>query len=117
MTWIKLPLKQIALAFTSTLAVVGSLDDFTSVQAQPTELKHPTLSLSVKQNAEPPPDGGGGQPNSGRGRGGGTDVRFVPPPPSQAGKPRGRRSGGASRDDCPAVGTPLTALVPDNNLG
>jgi hypothetical protein len=117
MTWIKLPLKQITIAFTSTLAVVSSIDNFTSVQAQPTELKHSTLSISVKQNAEPPPDGGGGQPRSGRGKGGGTYVRFVPPPPSSAGTPRGRRSGGASRDDCPAVGTPLTALVPDNNLG
>lgn len=113
----KLSYKQIAIAFTSTLAVVGSLDDFTSVQAQPTELKYPALSISVKQNAEPSPDGGGRQPNSGRGKGGGSYVRFVPPPPSGAGAPRGRRSGGAGRDDCPAVDRPLTALMPDNNLG
>ena len=113
----KLPFKQIAIAFTSTLAVVGSIDDFTSVQAQPTELKYPALSISVKQNVEPPPDGGGGQPRSGRGRGGGSYVRFVPPPPSGVGAPRGRRSGGAGREDCPAVDKPLTALVPENNLG
>jgi len=117
MTWMKLPLKQIMIAFTSTLAVVSSIDDFTSVQAQPTDLKYPTFSISVKQNAEPPPGGGRRQPNSGRGEAGGTDVRFVPPPPSDTGKPRGRRSGGAGRDDCPAVDAPLTALVPDNNLG
>lgn len=109
----KLPLKQMAIAFTSTLALVGLLADFTLVQAQPTKLKYP---IGVKQNASPP-NKGRGQPRSGRGEGEANNVRFVPPPPSGAGKPRGRRSGGASRDECPAVDTPLTALVPDNNLG
>lgn len=43
--------------------------------------------------------------------------RFVPPPPSGAGTPRGRRNGGAGRQDCPALAKPLTALIPEHNLG
>lgn len=86
---INLSLQQINIALTSSLVVVGLLNNFTPVQAQPTRLTNQRESYAL----------------------------FVPPPPSTEGKPRGRRSGGASRDGCPAVDRQLTALVPENNLG
>jgi hypothetical protein len=42
---------------------------------------------------------------------------FNPPRNRNAGASTGRQFGGATRDRCPPVTTPLTALVPQTNLG
>lgn len=45
-----------------------------------------------------------------------TTLEFVPPPIPDRGRPRGRRSGTASRGSCEATQLPLTALVPTTQV-
>ncbi len=86
MTWTKLPLQDMTLAFAATMVLVGLISGPTQVQAQP--------AIPVVSTTKEP------------------TSRFVLPPPPDRGAP-GQRKGAASRGGaCPCVEKSLTALVP-----
>ena len=88
---------------TIALTLVGA----TTLSSSATESNAAPSPLPIAQRALQPPDVGSADSP----RGGG--VRFTPPslPPGIDG-PGGSRSGGGSRNLCPSVNAPLTALVP-----
>lgn len=111
MTWTKLPLKPLKLAFTISLASLGLMP----VQASRLPLilvQHPPLYL--KQNAYSNPSTqsqGTPSPTVPRGTSA-RDLTFEQPPPGQGAPAPGTTDPGGSRGCLSVVQKPLTALVP-----
>lgn len=80
----------IALVFSTTLQYPSQV----TAQTKPSTTTKPVTKLPVPTQANPQP------------------VFMMPKPPDGLSPVSGRRSGMGSRNDCPAVETPLTALVP-----
>jgi hypothetical protein len=99
----KISLPSVKLVLAVALSSTGFLSNIAWVSAQ-SSVPIPTATPKPILNPSPP-----ATPSHGQGR-----VRVVLPelPPGLGPAPGGRRFGGATRGECPAVKMPLTALVP-----